>query len=31
MGKLSLPTVRADKEEFLVTHQEILWAVASGA
>ena len=24
MGKLHLPAVRSDKEEFLVTHQDIL-------
>ena len=30
MGKLYLPAVRSDKEECVVTHQDILWAAASG-
>jgi hypothetical protein len=30
MGKLYLLAVRSDEEEFLVTHQEILLAVAPG-
>jgi hypothetical protein len=30
MGELYLPAVRSDKEECIVTHQDILWAVAPG-
>jgi len=28
MGKLYSPAVRSDKEEFVVTHLDILWAAA---
>jgi hypothetical protein len=29
-GKFYLPAVRSDKEERVVTHQDILWAAAPG-